>query len=170
VPQDACDAPPVQSGALFDPPASVAPWQYTAQVAVARSQVGGGVTPLDAVPEKVTVAVVALVMWPAVNMSATGGWQTSHAKGGASAPPVTCTVWAPVRKTAWLASARTGQVTRGGAPVWLSFPPWHPVHVSAGAGPAVLWQSAHATLVIPPTPSRSGPWQIWQLASPWSAE
>jgi hypothetical protein len=53
-------------------------------------------------------------------------------------------------------------VARGGAPVWLSVPPWHVVQVVRQVAP---WQTAQEMETDPPTPSRFAPWQGWQLAS-----
>ena len=91
-------------------------------------------------------------------------WQLPHATGDAS-PRVApmCEVWAPTRT----ASAEFPHVGRGGAPVVLSVPPWHIVQLVFQVAP---WHWAQAMVVLPPTPSRFAPWQLWQLARPALAE
>ena len=74
-----------------------------------------------------------------------------------------CELCAPTRTR----SAAWPHVVRGGAPVWLSVPPWHVVHVVFQVAP---WHWAQATAVEPPTPSRLVPWQAWQAESPAMAD
>ena len=111
-----------------------------------------------------TSAVVVASTWPAASASTGLTWQTLQSKAGARAFPVTWVACAPTR----FASAEFPQVVRGGAPVWLPVPPWHPTQFTfqlvTPTGSAVSWHRAQETPEVPP--ARSVPWQPWQLARP----
>ena len=98
--------------------------------------------------------------WLGDRASAGVTWQAPQATG-CDSPCVAprCDVCVPTRT----GSAALPQVALGGAPVWLSTPPWHMVQLVVQAAP---WQAAQAMLVVPPRPSRAAPWQGWQLARP----
>ena len=88
----------------------------------------------------------------------------AHATAAAS-PWVAATwaVWVPTRT----ASVALPHVVFGGAPVWLSVPPWHITQFVFQVAP---WHWAQEVLALPPTPSSASPWQPWQLESPAFAE
>jgi hypothetical protein len=59
------------------------------------------------------------------------------------------------------------QVVLGGAPVWLSVPPWHITQLVFQEAP---WHCAQDVVAEPPTPSSATPWHPWQVAIPELAE
>ena len=117
-------APPVHSGAVFDPPGSVAPWQYAVQVAAAWLQVA--VVPCDASEPNVTSAAPSGWL---IDVGTT--WHSVHATGPESDPPER---WRSCAPTATVVAAVSPCVPTGGAALRCSVParaasPWHELHV-----------------------------------------
>jgi hypothetical protein len=127
------------------------------QVAEARVQAGAVVVPWLASPEKATSAV-APFEWPLASASAGTTWHALQATGleieWVAARWAVCV---PTRTV----SAALPQTVLGGAPVWLSTPPWHITQLVFQVAP---WQAAQEIGVEPPTPSSAAPWQDWQPA------
>jgi len=122
VPHAASPLPPVQTGAWFDPPAfSVAPWQY---VLLQRVPSNVGVVAPWSVASKPQRSFEPPGCW-CVSGDVGFTWHSPQSIAPASAPTVTCALWAPTERRD--ASVRPARST-GGAPVPLSPPPWHRVH------------------------------------------
>src|SRR5689334_13571834 len=102
-------------------------------------------------------------MWPvsAVESTAPEGVRWHSVQGTEAAKPCedvpapvpTCAVCAPtVASVVGWTVPRRACVSRAGAPVWLSLPPWQKVHsLVHAAWPAAAWHSLQEVVVTPAT-------------------
>jgi hypothetical protein len=66
------------------------------------------------------------------------GWHSAQASARESGPATTCREWAP---TDMAELSRSPWSDSGGAPVWFSPPPWHPVHALASERSLAGWRA-----------------------------